>query len=243
MSGAEEAAGVTIAAALAKLLDTASNAVQGVDVLVGWAKAQEGITYNSHVFAFPAEAESSTDKKDAQGDEKKSASLASTKARTSNSGGPVISMTSPVVFKPSGAVKPFLLIRAKGKYGDVNAGAGVLQFAIALRQSDDSVFDNGQVILLNAAGFDSAIGSQAQFEFSGQPWTPGRYLLTFNAQVNPLGAGFRRIVGGVIVDKHGELQPHGSWSTGDSSSSTGSPNRAFANNLPWKPGIGISLDI
>ncbi len=257
-TGVEEGAAAVLAAGLVKLLDTASNTAQGVDVLVGWAKAQEGVRFNSHVFAMPgSESPSAGDEdppkdppkeSDKKGSKKPSASMASAQSGEADSDSASISMTKPVFFSPEGLLKSFLVIRAKGRDvtagkvpGGIKFGAGILQFALAMRQSAAPLYDNGQVILLNARGFDTAVGSQAEFEFSGQAWSSSRYLLTFSGQVNPWGTGFRRIAGGVIVDRHGELQPHGSWETGDESSA--SVNRRFTNNLPWKQGLGVVLEI
>lgn len=253
-TGVEEGAAAVLAAGFVKLLDTASNTAQGVDVLVGWAKAQEGVRFNSHVFAMPGSDPASTDKEDQPQDSEKkasqkpSASLASPQSRGGDSDSASISMSAPVIFSPEGVLKSFLVIRAKGRDitagkvpGGIQLGAGLLQFALALRGSTAQLYDNGQVILLNARGFDTAVGSQAEFEFSGQAWSSSRYLLTFSGQVNPWGTGFRRIAGGVIIDRHGELQPHGSWQTGDESSATA--NRKFTNNLPWKQGLGVMLEV
>jgi hypothetical protein len=254
-TGAEETAAAVLAAGVIKLLDTASNAAQGVDVLVGWAKAQEGVRFNSHVFALPGSEAATADKEEAvkvdekKGSKKPSASLASPQSRDADLDSASISMSTPVIFAPEGQIKSFLVIRAKGRDvtagkvpGGIQLGSGLLQFALVLRQSAQPLYDNGQVILLNARGFDTAVGSQAEFEFSGQPWSSSRYLLTFHGQVNPLGTGFRRIAGGIIVDRRGELLLHGSWETGNVSNSA-SVNRNFSNNLPWKQGLGVVLEL
>ncbi len=55
-TGVEEAVGVAaIAGVVVEMADKLSNAVQGIDTIVGWTKAQEGIKYNSHVFSFPTD--------------------------------------------------------------------------------------------------------------------------------------------------------------------------------------------
>lgn len=243
-TGVEEAAVTAgLAAGLAKLLDTAANAAQGVDVLVGWAKAQEGVKYNSHVFGLPG-VEAATDKDEA----KPSASLASPRARKrDNNDEPTISMSAPIVFEPQGRWRPLLVVRAKardlsaGKLpGGMPVGAGFLQFALALRQSSAGTFDNGQVVLTKSDGFDTSVGSQAEFEFSGQPWSSSRYLLTFAGQINPWGNGFARIAGGVIVDRWGELQPHGSWLTGDK---WRYGQTEFRNYVPWDKGRGFVVEV
>lgn len=238
-TGVEEAVGVAaIAGVVVEMADKLSNAVQGIDTIVGWTKAQEGIKYNSHVFSFPTD-------DDKEGENSEPSSAASPKQPSDKSSSIAVSVSRSSVFMPRGESRSLLVVRVKGNDvsagkipGGIPLGGGVLQFAIALRKHNEVYFDNGQIILMNARGFDSALGTQAEIEFGGEPWQTGRYLLTFNGQINPWGEGFRRIVGAVIVNKHGVLTPHGSWETGSNKKNSG-----FSDNLSWQPGVGFNIEL
>lgn len=184
---------IKVAEILRNFADKASNLIQGADVVANRledAPQGGGVKYNSHVFSFSADAE--------KAGEKPELVTAASPKQPSKQSSATTSM-----FSPRGALRRVLVIRV-GNEG--------LQFGIALRASNPSAgYESGQIVLSAAQGFDSSVGNQAEFEFGGVEWGPGRYLLTLMGQITPKGLGPRRLVGAVIVDKQGKLTPHGSW--------------------------------
>lgn len=199
----------TIAAALTlagfgKLVDSASNTVQGVDVLVNWVKAQDGLKYVANRFSLKAPKES-----DDTNTESKPATIATPSAnkqsslanRRTYSGKPTtyddwilsISHTRLQTAQPNSIARSL-------------AGKAVLAFHLR-RVLIDAETEAADVVLMHIKGFDSSLGDQAELNFGGTSLNDSNYLLACDGFVNPAGIGFSRLSAAWLVPFGSEVRP------------------------------------
>lgn len=180
-TGAEE---VTALAVVANVADKISNAVQGIDTVVNWVKAQEGFKHNLYTFPLASSSEAAIP----------SATLASKAAGATRKS----SLASNQETKPPETI--FLLsLLATGPQEGSSFMDSRADFKIArIPGTTTGSKAQGYIFLSDIIGFDTSIGSQAEIEFSGQELDDG-HLLTFKGFVNKVGPGFGHFSGAVIV--------------------------------------------
>jgi hypothetical protein len=186
-----------------KLVEGSSNLIQGIDVLVNWSKAQDGVKYNNYTFDIPNDSPKTNDNA-------KTSSIAKAVKNAKTNSTTMLPSAKDIVAS-SGIVLPILTITTSSKLKSVNMNNKLI-FAVALRFSNsNNYFNTGHVILLSSKGFATNIGDQAEFEFQGTKHSDSKYLLTFNGQVNPLFSNNVRVSGAVVISKSGEIVPNGFW--------------------------------
>ena len=224
------------------------DAVQSAGVLVDWAKAQEGLRYSPHVFSFPEP--KSKQQKIAPKDPKE------TELKTAKLDAPKIPLKPQTMWalpawleNPQYALRPVLSLTLAGKNLPSKPGHAIARFGVVLRRAlDRSTFQHGQTALYAVQGFDSALGSQLEIQFSGVEWSDVGYLLTLYGQLNPLEGALTRFEGAIAIGLDGKMYPQGFAYEGVSSKPDMGWNRAvarlhFGHDVEgWEPEYGYVIN-
>jgi hypothetical protein len=182
---AEPLTATAIIGAVTAISGSLPDIVQGVGEVADWVKAQEGVRYNVLTFSLP-EARPQP--------EPDPASLARV-GKVKH----VVSLD-PTFIEPQIRSAPLLRLDA-GK-------ETILLFRVGLlSRSKGAQPEMGYTFLSSAEGFASAIGDQAEVEFSGEEWKGMGYLLAFKGFVNPMGSGFDQFSGSVVINFDGRTTP------------------------------------
>ncbi|WP_199545714.1 hypothetical protein [Streptomyces sp. N35] len=197
------------------------NMAQSLDVLRGWAQAQDGLSVQNTLFILePVKAEKKAKSGPAPGDRAVKKGLP---AQALRPGG-----------RPDGGT-PDGGHDARVPDGGRDAGASAVEpvvvqwhlptpFLITRTYDVEETWaswglrvqDLGEgrvgclVTVLRHQGFDTALGDQVACSFGSESVDKDRRMVTFDGWINPMGAGFARFSGNVLVslDKRGQVVVH-----------------------------------
>jgi hypothetical protein len=178
---AAAAAALGIGGIALKAVELSSNTIQSLGVLVDWNKAQDGLTYNQHMFAIQ--------KQTNQSQNSTSAAL----SRISNMPSTAATIYRPKEVTQRSGVTKILTIESTNRVYPSSA-----TFGICYVELEDKIV--GCVRLLNRFGLDSALGSQADVQFEGLE-VAEHYIVDFKGFYNPFGEKFGHFGGSLLLDK------------------------------------------
>lgn len=182
---------VPAAVAGASLLDVTGSLpdiLGAVNTLAEWAKAQEGVKHNALAFSLVEEGA------------RQQAATPSPSTPAGVAGPRSVTVGEPRVLQPQ--MKRVPVLHVTGPYG-----AELSFFAALFRPNAEERFQFGHTFLGLAREFDTAIGSQAELEFSGEMWADWGYGMSFRGFVNPFGGGYEEFGGAVLLLPQGSAVP------------------------------------
>lgn len=180
------------ASAVTAITGTASDVISLGFTIADQMKAQEGLKYNPYVFKMERK------KKLEQESEKPPASMATRSGKKGNSS--ASNKQSSPINDPSAELQRISETAGSTTILEIKSGDAHARFGINFYYVSDSETSAlvGVVNLWSLKGFDSAVGDQAEIQFSGIE-LDGSHLLNITGMVNKWLSGFMRFSGEIII--------------------------------------------